>query len=295
MEKTLAFALCAAVGAAASAHPFGDKWPAPKATPGPITGVDSAPELSEDFEGYPLGAGVSTMGGWELWPGGGDALVTDAQAASGTQSGDWAVPFIDVVHQFSGLSSGQLTFSAMTYMDSAAVDIVYYMIALNQYDGGGAATNWSMQVKFDSFLGELEAQFRGDFTSIIFDQWVEFRAEIDLDADLYDLYYDGVLWAEDLVWTEAVSGGGLLQFAAIDLYTDAAGSAGFWLDDVVIESAGGGCYADCDGSGTLDFFDFLCFQNAFATGDPYADCDGTGTLDFFDFLCFQNEFALGCP
>ena len=55
------------------------------------------------------------------------------------------------------------------------------------------------------------------------------------------------------------------------------------------------CYADCDGSGTLDFFDFLCFQNAFAASDPYADCDTSGVLDFFDFLCFQNEFAAGCP
>jgi trimeric autotransporter adhesin len=55
------------------------------------------------------------------------------------------------------------------------------------------------------------------------------------------------------------------------------------------------CYADCDGSGELDFFDFLCFQNAFAAGDPYADCDGSGSLDVFDFLCFQNEFAAGCP
>ena len=55
------------------------------------------------------------------------------------------------------------------------------------------------------------------------------------------------------------------------------------------------CYADCDGNGVLDFFDFLCFQNAFATADPYADCDGNGILDFFDFLCYQNEFALGCP
>ncbi|MFG0284135.1 MAG: hypothetical protein ACF8R7_06900 [Phycisphaerales bacterium JB039] len=57
----------------------------------------------------------------------------------------------------------------------------------------------------------------------------------------------------------------------------------------------GECYADCDGTGELDFFDFLCFQNAFATGDLYADCDGTGALDFFDFLCFQNAFAAGCP
>ena len=54
------------------------------------------------------------------------------------------------------------------------------------------------------------------------------------------------------------------------------------------------CYADCDCSGDLDFFDFLCFQNLFAAGDPEADCDDSGSLDFFDFLCFQNEFAAGC-
>jgi hypothetical protein len=54
------------------------------------------------------------------------------------------------------------------------------------------------------------------------------------------------------------------------------------------------CYADCDESGGLDFFDFLCFQDAFAAGEEYADCDRSGDLDFFDFLCFQNEFAAGC-
>ncbi|MFG0285147.1 MAG: hypothetical protein ACF8R7_12055 [Phycisphaerales bacterium JB039] len=55
------------------------------------------------------------------------------------------------------------------------------------------------------------------------------------------------------------------------------------------------CAADCDTSGELDLFDFLCFQNAFAQGDWYADCDGSQLLDLFDFLCFQNEFASGCP
>ncbi len=55
------------------------------------------------------------------------------------------------------------------------------------------------------------------------------------------------------------------------------------------------CYADCDRSGGLDFFDFLCFQNEFAAGAAYADCDESGSRDFFDFLCFQNEFAAGCP
>ena len=55
------------------------------------------------------------------------------------------------------------------------------------------------------------------------------------------------------------------------------------------------CYPDCDESGALDIFDFLCFQNAFASGAEDADCDGSGTLDFFDLLCFQNLFVGECP
>jgi hypothetical protein len=66
------------------------------------------------------------------------------------------------------------------------------------------------------------------------------------------------------------------------------------LENLEADEADLACYADCDGSGELDFFDFLCFQNAFAAGEAYADCDGSGGLDFFDFLCFQNEFAAGC-
>ena len=61
------------------------------------------------------------------------------------------------------------------------------------------------------------------------------------------------------------------------------------------------CWADCDqtsGQMVLDIFDFLCFGNFFAAGDPYAcDCDtttGPGVCDIFDFLCFGNAFGLGC-
>ncbi len=64
----------------------------------------------------------------------------------------------------------------------------------------------------------------------------------------------------------------------------------------------GACYADCDqstGVGTLDIFDFLCFQNSFVNANPYAcDCDtstGPGVCDIFDFLCFQSAFVAGCP
>ncbi len=62
------------------------------------------------------------------------------------------------------------------------------------------------------------------------------------------------------------------------------------------------CSADCDqstGTGVLDIFDFLCWQNSFVLGEPYAcDCDtstGNGVCDVFDFLCFQDAFVAGCP
>ena len=58
------------------------------------------------------------------------------------------------------------------------------------------------------------------------------------------------------------------------------------------------CYADCDKSGALDIFDFLCFQSSFLAGEFYAcNCDtttGAGVCDIFDFLCFQNAFVGGC-
>ena len=56
------------------------------------------------------------------------------------------------------------------------------------------------------------------------------------------------------------------------------------------------CYADCDGSGALDIFDFLCFQNSFVNSEPYAcECDPDPVCDVFDFLCFQTAFVAGCP
>jgi trimeric autotransporter adhesin len=57
---------------------------------------------------------------------------------------------------------------------------------------------------------------------------------------------------------------------------------------------GPACTADCDWSGVLDLFDFLCFVNLFNAGAPQADCDLSGGLDLFDFLCFVNAFNAGC-
>jgi hypothetical protein len=71
------------------------------------------------------------------------------------------------------------------------------------------------------------------------------------------------------------------------------GSLKFVSGEVVVERVA--CRPDVDGSGSLDFFDFLAFQNLYGAGEPAADFDCNGELDFFDFLAFQNAFAAGCP
>jgi hypothetical protein len=111
----------------------------------------------------------------------------------------------------------------------------------------------------------------------------------------------------DLSWHTMDGGGGISSGGGFTLHGTIgqpdAGPAGGPMAGAGFELTGGfwaasapdaPCYADCDESGSLDFFDFLCFQNAFAARDPYADCDGSGSHDFFDFLCFQNAFAAGC-
>ena len=61
------------------------------------------------------------------------------------------------------------------------------------------------------------------------------------------------------------------------------------------------CVANCDGSSVgpaLNILDFMCFLNAFASGESRANCDGSTTepvLNVQDFVCFLSHFAAGCP
>jgi hypothetical protein len=89
-------------------------------------------------------------------------------------------------------------------------------------------------------------------------------------------------------------GGGVYMFGETQGSLGGPRLGGVW-DAFLAKFEAAGCSADCDRSGDLTFFDFLCFQNLFAAMDPTADCDGSGELTFFDFLCFQNEFVAGCP
>jgi hypothetical protein len=54
------------------------------------------------------------------------------------------------------------------------------------------------------------------------------------------------------------------------------------------------CRADFNNNGSVDFFDYLDFVQAFANESPTADFNQNGTVDFFDYLDFVQAFAAGC-
>ena len=255
--------------------------------------------IDDDFESYAVGSLLTGQGGWDLWPGGFDAIVVDDEACSGTKAFGATSPNVDMIFRMRDdtgapiAQSGQWTFTAKVFMPSSGAPGNFYVLLLNTYnDPDPGTSNWSMQVRFG--LGDMtvESQFDGNTLPLIVDRWAELRAEIDLDADLFDLFYDGQVLAEDLIWTENVSGLGALQIDVIDLFSESAAPA--FVDDVKLVEAAGSCRADLDGDGSLTIFDFLEFQNLFAGMDPRADFDGDGAFTIFDFLEFQNAFAAGC-
>jgi len=64
---------------------------------------------------------------------------------------------------------------------------------------------------------------------------------------------------------------------------------------LVFFSEGGDCAADCDGNGTLNVLDFVCFQQEWQAQTPTGDCDDNGVYNVLDFVCFQQVFQAGCP
>ncbi len=91
-------------------------------------------------------------------------------------------------------------------------------------------------------------------------------------------------------WTVEVRGDAIIQDSRPE-------TPGLNADYALVVTGGleaGGCYPDCDGNGTLNVQDYVCFQTRFATSAPYADCDGNGQFNVQDYVCFQTKFALGC-
>ncbi len=177
----------------------------------PVAGA----EWSDDFDSYAVGSGMIGQGGWEGWDASpaADAYVSDLYAFSSPHSVE-IVPTSDLIHQFTGYTSGAWVFTAYVYVPTDFSGQSYFLL-LNTYNHGGPY-NWSSQVMFDSG-GFVESYPEGVQLPLITGQWVELMIEIDLDLDVQTFYYGGTMLYEKS-WIDGVSGGGEVNIACVDLY-----------------------------------------------------------------------------
>lgn len=185
---------------------------------------------TENFDSYATDSSLHGQGGWKGW--GNDPTYTayarDEQARSTPNSAE-ITPDSDLVREFDGYTTGVWTFTAWQYIPSSATGITYFIL-LNQYDDPGTDLNWSTQVAFDTDTNLVinEGISEGDLP-IVYDQWVELRVDIDLDADTQTFYYDGELLFSG-TWTDEMTGDGTLDIAAIDLFGNTGTQA--YYDDL---------------------------------------------------------------
>ena len=209
-------------------------------------------DWSDNFDSYENGQyldGDPEDGGWHGWDGVPEAgaYVVDDEFLSTPHSVE-LVGQEDLVHEFEGIDSGQWTFTTWLYIPSEIMGIAYF-IMLNTYSDGGSK-HWSTQVAFDPNTGEVISEPEGATLTLIYDEWVEIRVEIDLDADLQAIYYDGDLltWKS---WSEGVSGpGGLTEIQCVDLWSN--GASEHYYDDFSLAPLVG---PDLDCEGDLDWVD----------------------------------------
>ena len=206
-----------------------------------ITVEATALPWEEPFEIYPLGSDIVGQGGWEFWFGGAtspSARVTDDQVHAGEQAlairGMEDLTGDDIVHQFSGATSGVWEICAWQFIPTAASGGTTYFVLLNQYGNTLEECNWSTQIKFDPDLNIVESEGEGATLPLVKGQWAKISIVVDLDRDQQTISYNGQVLSTKS-WTGGVSGGGIADIAAIDLWSNNLANARVFYDDMSIQ------------------------------------------------------------
>lgn len=255
---------------AAGAGPLGGNW-------------------SDDFDSYATDSQIHGQGGWKGWfndPGAG-AFVRDTYAVSAPNSVE-ILGGSDLVHEYSGYTSGFWTYTAWQYVPTDFVGESYF-IMLNQYNDAGTTMNWSTQVMFSS-VGDMVINdgTSGGQLPLVKGEWVEIRVEIDLDNNTQTFYYDGqVLFAG--TWTNEVSGGGIANIAAVDLYAN--GASAVYYDNISLMAPPP---PPCDVPTDLPWLSVAPDNGTTAGGDSSTvtvtfDSTGLDAGDYTGLLCVDSN------
>jgi hypothetical protein len=168
-----------------------------------------------------------------------------------------------------------------TFPDDASDIAPEYTVGIRVTDGGGY---WIVNAETTE-VAELQG-ISGEY-------WIGLTPDVNFGAFIQEFHFQLASFHAD--FAAARNPGGAFGFGP-DWFP--ISNFGFGNSEMAFKLEGtladGECYADCTGEGDLDFFDFLCYLNAFDQQDIYADCEANGVFDTFDFLCYLVAFDDGC-
>ena len=188
-----------------------------------------ATDWSDNFDSYATGVSLHGLGGWKGWANdpAAAAYTIDTHAHSTPNSVN-INSTADLVHEYDAITSGEWVYTAWQYIPSDFLGESYFIL-LNQYNDAGTPMNWSVQVSFNSGTNEVfNTGVTGGTLPLIKDAWVQLRLEIDLTSDTCAFYYGGQLLYAG-TWTNEVSGAGISNLAAVDLFAN--GATPIYYDD----------------------------------------------------------------
>lgn len=185
-------------------------------------------QWSENFDSYSSSTVLDNVGGWfgwdnasgvagtadgSIWRSGPNSLLCDGAAQT------------DAIHPGLGITSGKWRITAWQYIAAPLTGDVYFILN-SVYNHGGPYT-WTTQLHCSG--GSVTDDLRSATPQpLVIGQWIEFRADIDLDADTVAYYYNGALISQGLYTIQ----GGPAVIENIDLYS--SGGTCHW-DDIVLQ------------------------------------------------------------
>jgi hypothetical protein len=159
------------------------------------------------------------------------ALVSDANDPVGAGAVE-ILPSSDLVHEFD-VTGGMIEFTVMQYIPSGGTGETFFIL-LNSYNDAGVNEgfkDWSVVTKFNLATGVITADDVATEATVLFDEWVEFKCMIDLDDNIVDEYYNGVL-IKSQPWDTDDDGGIHNTLQCIDLWGNNASSV--YYDNITV-------------------------------------------------------------
>ena len=191
-------------------------------------------QWSDNFDSYATGSQLHGQGGWKGWDNAAaqGALTSSTQSISAPNSaaitaGPGGAYGSDLVHEYSGYSSGQWRYQASLFIPTNTTGTNTYFILMNKYVdlNPGNVDRWSFELQFnlttnvayDDLLGTGGGPSPGSASvPIVRNAWIPIRVDIDLSANTFTSFYNGAPVISG-AWTRGQAGA-TSTIGCVDLY-----------------------------------------------------------------------------